>query len=182
MKQDEVLSVGIIYKVESADRSKVYYGSTKNFENRMRKHKSGLKSLMKGILQTKVTIYEIIKDQGYVASIVEEHKNIKRSDLEKIEGDYIENNNNCINKTTPGYQKIHKKKYNQIKFNCCICQGTYTTTHKNIHNNTKKHCQALTKQIKELKETFHKVLQELSQKQNVINPMRRHSQNNVTNP
>jgi predicted GIY-YIG superfamily endonuclease len=176
MNPNEVLPVGIIYKIESADSSKVYFGSTKNFKKRIDKHKEKLSAFVKGSFKKNLAVFEIITTPAYKASIVQEHKNIKRCDLEAIEGEFILKHN-CVNKIVPGRAQRFKHtntnnqtgNYRSEQCKCNICKGQYTRRHQAKHFNTQKHIQALGQQIQDIKNTFSKVLQDLQKKQNIIN-------------
>ena len=172
MKYNKRYNVGIVFRVESADKTKIYYGITDNIFKTMNEYS---KQYKKGTLDQDNEIYEIIKDPGYVISKCSESYNVRLRTLEEIKNRHIQLTKNCINKLS----MCNDTKFDLTKIKCNICHGNFTRKHEARHNNTQKHIQVLTKQIQELKEMFQYVIQELSQKQkhNIINI--NHS-NNIT--
>ena len=184
--------VAYIYSIESADGCLFYIGSTCNFEKRMNKHKYNYKSYLK-TGKGYCSSYEIIKDDGYICSILETLYNISKNDLRIREGDAIKNCINCVNKLVAGRtdkesSKVHYQKYsakikqksrdyrqqNAAKINQqlnCSCGGKYTYKHKAQHNSTKKHKDYVEKQEqkRKLKEAIMKVLEALAKQQALIN-------------
>jgi hypothetical protein len=150
MSDKIIYEIACIYKLESADGSKVYYGSTKNFKKRMSDHKSHYKMYLAGTYSY-VSSFDILKDPGYTCVIVQEFTKITKQDLEAKESEYIQNNN-CINKMKlltdqekpehykkyhDNYYKNNKTKLNE-KFNCA-CGGHFTRQHKSCHEQSKRH-------------------------------------------
>ena len=151
---DNIYETACIYKLESTDGSKVYYGSTKDFKHRMIAHKSAYKRYLNGTFHY-MTSFDIIKDPGYTCSIIEEFTKITKRDLESKESEYIQNND-CINKmklltdqeknenmkqAKEKWYKNNKSKINQDrnqKFSCA-CGGHFTKRNKYQHKESKKH-------------------------------------------
>ena len=147
---DKIYETACIYKIESADGSKVYYGSTCDFKKRMSAHKADYKRYLAGIFNY-MTSFEIIKNPGYTSSIIEEFQKISRQDLEKKESEYIQKNN-CVNKLkllTDKEKNENRKKYkenyskkNKSKINerfSCVCGAQFTKCHKSRHEKSKQH-------------------------------------------
>ena len=143
---DKIYDYACIYKLESADGSKVYYGSTKNFKKRMYEHKSDYKRYLNGTFSY-MTSFEIIKNPGYNSSIIEEFTKIAKPNLEAKESEYIQKNK-CVNKMKlltdkekekylENYRKLNKSKINE-KFSCA-CGGQFTRKSKSKHDQTKQH-------------------------------------------
>ena len=156
MSDKIIYDYACIYKLESADGSKVYYGSTKIFRKRMSAHKTDYKKYSAGTYRY-VSSFDIIKDSGYKCSIIEEFTKISRQDLESKESEYIQNNN-CINKMkllTEQDKNVNYKKYqdkyrklNKVKINekqnekfSCVCGGQFTKCNKTHHEQSKRHLQ-----------------------------------------
>jgi hypothetical protein len=150
MSDMKIYETACIYKLESADGSKIYYGSTCDFKRRMIKHKSDYKRYLNESYHY-VSSFDIIKDPGYKCSIIEEFKKISRQDLEKKESEYIQKNN-CVNKRqslTDKEKPEHYKKYQENYYNknksklnekfSCACGGQFTKVNKSKHEQTKQH-------------------------------------------
>jgi hypothetical protein len=150
MSNMKIYDYACIYKLESADGSKVYYGSTSDYKKRMSLHKSNYKRYLNGTYHY-VSSFDIIKNPGYTTAIIEEFTKISRQDLEKKESEYIQNNN-CINKLKLlndkekiENKKKHDKNYynkNKSKINekfSCACGGQFTKCNKSKHEQTKQH-------------------------------------------
>jgi hypothetical protein len=143
---DKIYETACIYKIESADGSKVYYGSTCDFKKRMSAHKADYKRYLAGIFNY-MTSFEIIKNPGYTSAIIEEFTKITKRDLEAKESEYIQKNN-CVNKMKlltdkekekyqENYRKLNKSKISE-QFSCA-CGGHFTRQHKSCHEQSKKH-------------------------------------------
>jgi hypothetical protein len=147
---NKIYETACIYKIESADGSKVYYGSTCNFKKRMREHKSHYKMYLAGTYNNRSS-FDIIKDPGYKTSIIESFIKITRQELEAKESEYIQNNK-CVNEMkllTIKEKKENQKKCKETwyknnktrkndKFNCA-CGGQFTRSGKSQHEKSKKH-------------------------------------------
>ena len=104
----EILDTGYIYQITSPEDDKIYYGSTKNWKERRRNHNS--------INNNCMTMYMLGNKE---IKVLEEFKNITRSDLKKIERKYIEKHNEeetglvMLNKQIPTqtHSEYHKKRY-----------------------------------------------------------------------
>ena len=137
-----------IYKIVNDTNGMTYYGSTTmTLCRRMTAHRLVYK-------KNKISTY---KDFGNIEDckifLVEDCPCDNKEQLDKIERDYIENNN-CVNKNIPGrkmkeYNKIYaqcnkealKEKFGAIrkeKFDC-DCGGHYTYSAKARHMKTEKH-------------------------------------------
>ena len=149
------------YKIVSKDGKYIYVGSTKDFNNRMRNHKSNCKNENSKCHDIKV--YEAIRNNG----------GWRKFNIEKIEEKLCEDKKNAYIRENelmkelksnlnerPAYstseEKQEQKKQQQKRYyikhnekindykntkNICKCGGAYTTSHKSQHSKTKKHKQ-----------------------------------------
>jgi hypothetical protein len=182
-KKDKIIPVGLIYKIESADGTLVYIGSTsKNLNTRVIEHKSSYKRFLAGKTNYCCS-YEILKNAGYNASIIETHLNTSQSLLRTREGE-LQQTMDCVNKQIAGRNKTdwiednkqHLKDYKKKWYKDsaarlkqrinCNCGGKYTQHSISTHEKTKKHTQymKLQQQITDLQNQFKKVLVELKTK------------------
>ena len=123
----------------------VYIGSTtKSIETRIMMHKCHFKAFQNGAKRY-CRSYDIIEKNNYKVYIIENVNCDNRTELEKIEGYYIKNNN-CVNNRVAGrtvaeYYLDNKELINEKKrVKCkCECGGNYTITHKATHFNSKIH-------------------------------------------
>ena len=110
MKNSEVLDVGYIYQITSENDDKIYYGSTKNWQERARNHNSANNKCMTMYMTGRKNI-----------QVLEEFYKISRGDLQKREREYIENHNEeesglwCLNKQVPTQtpKEYHRKRYHK---------------------------------------------------------------------
>ena len=102
--------VGRIYKIISSETGNIYVGSTiQLLSKRLNSHKSDYKSYLKGE-QHYCSSFEIVK---YVdARIVLLHEELFDSvaDLRRLEGEYILQTANCINKCIAGRSNIESSR------------------------------------------------------------------------
>lgn len=109
MGDKEMLDVGYIYSITTEEDDKIYYGSTKDWQERLRTHRSKWNKCM--------TMYMIGNKQ---LNILKTCYNISRRDLQKIEREFIENHNEessgkiLLNKQVPTQtvKEYHKNRYN----------------------------------------------------------------------
>ena len=178
-----MLNVAHIYMIESADRTKRYIGSTKDFNRRMIEHKHDCKVYLGGSSRKYCSSFEIMKDPGHFSNIIETHTNISRAKLRQREAELIKQYN-CVNSNVPGRTiQASKQAYYQSnvttinnKINC-FCGGRYTHQHKSKHFKTHLHQAAEIKKIKSELEQIKKsndiilkfVKKILAKKENTIN-------------
>ncbi len=154
MSDKIIYDYACIYKLESADGSKVYYGSTKDFKKRMIAHKSKYKMYLAGTYCYTAS-FDIIKDPGYKSSIIETFKKISKKDLEAHETRYIQSNK-CINmrqsqtkedkaRKMEEYKQQHREiiREKQRQKTNCACGGRFSRSSKARHNESKIHKQYL---------------------------------------
>ncbi|RTL06742.1 hypothetical protein EKK58_04370 [Candidatus Dependentiae bacterium] len=104
---------GKIYCLKSTHTDKIYIGSTFDYlSSRFGKHKCDYKN------NINITAKEIMKFDDVFIELIENCGNIDKSELRKKEGEYINNNNNCINKRIDGrtrkeWENINKEKINK---------------------------------------------------------------------
>ena len=143
MSQQRTIKTGKIYCIKSNQTDKMYIGSTfmklsKRFN--LHKHNNGKKGI--GCSSSEILKY----DDCYI-ELIEEHYDLIKKQLERIEGELIRKNiNNCVNKMIAGRTKDewwqdNKEKIYKIRKmkNECVCGGNYTNGHKSDHIKTIKH-------------------------------------------
>jgi len=149
---------GLIYKVSSKIGDCVYYGSTIDLMERIRKHKSDFK--YNRPCYSKL----VLKYPDYKFEIVEYYSCESKKQLDKREG-YYQRTYDCVNRNVAGrtkkeYYEDHKetllnyqKNYREInrdiinnkkkeKF-ICACGSKYTRVNKSQHKKTKRHTKYL---------------------------------------
>jgi len=89
--------IGIVYKLKCNKTEMVYYGSTKNYNKRMRAHINMVKD-REGYY--KARSYLIIQEGDYAFEVLETLHDCSKKTLEQRERFYIENNK-CVNKQCP---------------------------------------------------------------------------------
>jgi len=113
--------IGFIYKIYDNTNGNVYYGSTKDtLSKRMAGHRTHYKRWVAG--KTKCCkSFDIIKNEDYAYSLVEQVEYENRMELLQRERWYIENNE-CVNKNVPArtkkeshkaYREEHKEERNE---------------------------------------------------------------------
>ena len=92
---------GFIYKIYDNTNGNVYYGSTiQSLSQRISGHRANYKRWLKGINPTYTKSFDVIKNNDYDYSIVEELECENKYELHNRERFYIENNK-CVNKLIP---------------------------------------------------------------------------------
>ena len=89
--------IGIVYKLTCNKTEMVYYGSTKNYNKRMREHINMAKN-SRGYYSARS--YLIIQEGDYAFEVLETLHDCSKETLEQRERFYIENNK-CINRQCP---------------------------------------------------------------------------------
>ena len=105
---------GKIYKLWSPSNNLVYYGSTtETLSQRLAKHKCNYKAYNNDNTKLYITAYKVLECEDYKIELVETYSCNNKSQLEKKEGEYVENNE-CVNKRIEGKTKQEqRKKYNE---------------------------------------------------------------------
>jgi len=153
---------GKIYKILSNVTNEVYFGSTTEptLARRLSNHKSSYNYYLKDKTRDYMTSFKILETGNYEIILVESCNCNSKDELRARERYYVENNE-CVNRCTPGRTKKeyiedtkeHIKKYEKqyreankeiihSKYNVkydCECGGRYTHGHKFRHNHSKKH-------------------------------------------
>ena len=94
--------LGRIYVIKSNETDKVYIGSTiQSLSERFRCHKKDYKSWLNGDCHY-VSSFEIIQYSDAFIELLEEVDVGDKTELHKIEGRYIKDNMNCVNKRVAG--------------------------------------------------------------------------------
>jgi hypothetical protein len=161
--KDKVGFIGRIYKLVSTETDKVYVGSTtRRLQKRMTDHKYNYARYILG-KYCYVTSFEIMKHFPNISiELIYEGVFETKADMYRLEGEYIQVTENCINKHIAGRSKeeyrqdkkdiIRQKKQDYReknkeklceKFTCEDCGGSYSHEHKAHHIRTQKHLQAV---------------------------------------
>ncbi len=147
---------GKIYALKSSQTKDIYIGSTtRNLKTRFIEHKSKYKKYREGTFFYTASCDLIKYDDCKIELIKEFEGTLKQ--LHILEGQEIENNENCINRKIEGniikyetrqeYEKYYRqteqrkqyiKNINVLNIEC-KCGGTYKTSNKHRHTNTKRH-------------------------------------------
>lgn len=139
----EIYEKGFIYCIKSNETDKIYIGSTfQTLNKRFYFHKKN-----NGKQGIGCNSSEILKYDDCYIELLEEHEKLNRSQLERIEGEFIKQNiNKCVNKVIAGRSKKEwwndnkeRMYFLRKKKNECECGGRYTTGHISEHFKTKKH-------------------------------------------
>ena len=97
--------LGRIYVLKSNETDKVYIGSTtKSLSERLRLHKKDYKRWLKDNYHY-VSSFEIIQYSDAFIELLEQVDVEDKTELHKIEGRYIKDNMNCVNKRIAGRNK-----------------------------------------------------------------------------
>jgi len=91
-----MLPIAYVYKLSNSEGTKVYYGSTKDIKKRLYKHEYDYQMFSEGGSLKHLSAFEVLSDPNFQFEILETVQNITRSDLHKLESDYIRNNP-CVN-------------------------------------------------------------------------------------
>jgi len=121
MSKNDTTHLGKVYKIYDNTNGNVYFGSTKQpLSKRLQQHKISYKSHLKDKSKRKCTSFEILKNDNYTISLVEEFSCQNKEQLHARERHYIENNE-CVNKYIPlrtareYYQANKEQKAEQMK-------------------------------------------------------------------
>jgi|688.fasta_scaffold100021_1 hypothetical protein len=92
----KINNIGRIYCIKSSKTNKIYIGSTfKSLSERLSSHKNDYRKYLNG-KKRYTTAYEIMEHGDFYIELIEQHENLNKTQLEKIEGDHIKNNK-CVN-------------------------------------------------------------------------------------
>ena len=158
--------LGKVYKITDKTNGNVYYGSTKqtHLRKRIQGHKDDYKRYLNDPTRDYSTSYEIIKNNDYEVSLLEEFICQNRPQLLARERHYIENYP-CVNKCVPlrtckEYYNDNKESISQykrefyilnrdnilmkksVRYICPICKREGTYAHKARHEKTIFHMEA----------------------------------------
>jgi hypothetical protein len=152
----KIYEIGRIYCLRSYQTDDIYIGSTFNpLHKRFYKHKGHYKLWKEG-KKNYITSCELIKYDDCYIELIEEHYNLNKNQLEKIEGEHIRKNK-CVNKLIPcrtrkeyrlenrpdilkKKKEYYEKNKSQINKKIeCECGGNYIHNHKARHLKTKLH-------------------------------------------
>jgi len=102
MSKNDTTHLGKVYKIYDNTNGNVYYGSTKQpLSKRLQQHKISYKKQLKDVnYKKKCSSFEILKNDNYTISLVEELSCQNKEQLRARERHYIENNE-CVNKYIP---------------------------------------------------------------------------------
>jgi hypothetical protein len=154
--------VGRIYKLTSNLTDKVYVGSTINdIKKRFYDHKAGYHHYLKTNCKY-TTSFEILKYDDAKITLLHEQEFECIADMHRMEGQYMQCVDNCINKHIMGrtrnqwrsdnkekivtWHKDYREKNKEHlleKHTCDVCGGKYATKHISTHCKTKRHIKAL---------------------------------------
>lgn len=125
-----------IYKIVDDTNGNCYIGSTtKTLRERLKEHEYNMIRWMEG-RYCWVTSFEILNNNDYHIELVEEIEQYE--DRNHIEGRYIREAQNCVNKKVMGRSQEETYQLRKQKVEC-ECGGCYTLRHKAKHLKTKKH-------------------------------------------
>ena len=135
--------LGRIYKITSSQTDACYIGSTtKTLTHRFSQHKNDYTLHLKGKRYYNTSFHLLQHSDANIELVYEGLFDTKR-DMERMEGHYINNTPNAVNKKGAGMTKEEIF----IKFNtrvtCELCGITFTRCNKWNHNRSKKHGAAL---------------------------------------
>jgi hypothetical protein len=134
-----------IYKIYNDEMT--YIGSSQNFKDRMKKHKSSCYN--KNDNGYNYFIYQYIRQNGgwdqFTKDIIHECEVKDKTEQRMIEQEWI-NKNECKLNKNKSYQTKEEKKEQQKQYReklrqkfTCLCGGKYTQQNKAIHERTNKH-------------------------------------------
>jgi hypothetical protein len=178
------LNYGSVYQLASDQTEDVYVGSTICLlSERLAKHKCSYKRYLEGKRKTYVTSYKLCQyDDVRIELLCRPKKMMTKTELERLEGFYINNTENCINKRIAGRTwkeyyaenrdkklKYHKQwrednkdtlKVKRDKYYkdvagveiTCECGLTYKKKHGKRHKESQKHKDLINGVVKETKE------------------------------
>jgi hypothetical protein len=165
---------GRIYKIVSTNTTDIYIGSTTDtLHNRFLFHMSKSRRYEAGFTKAVTKSHDIIKCGEAQIALLYEGLFDSRKDLYRMEGQYIQANENAINRFVVGrtrkehYQDnrerilLENKQYREINiarvkehanehFSCETCGGKYSRKHKSTHEKSKKHVSAIENKLSKL--------------------------------
>ena len=166
MESDPNQIHGKIYKISSSETTDVYVGSTtKSYNARLCGHRYTYKADLKGHAD-EMKSYEVIEYVDAEIELLYEGVFDSVADLHRLEGEYIQATENCINKYVPGrtrsetaraHTEAHreniKEQKNEYRLEnidklaethvCSVCQSQYKYSKKARHMKSKTHQRAL---------------------------------------
>jgi hypothetical protein len=147
---------GLIYKIVSDSTDKVYIGSTTQaLQKRLKGHKNNHKKYLNG-KYSYVSSFEVIKYGNYRIELIKEIEFIDKKNLLILEGYYITNTKNAVNKMIMRglcrdvTKRDHDKKYyerhakeisdkHKVKQKCSYCDVIHRISATARHNNSTNH-------------------------------------------
>jgi hypothetical protein len=106
---------GKIYKLIDLTTNSIYIGSTlSDLRLRLSQHKSNYKRYLRNN-QFYLTAFEILKNNNYTITLLEEVNVNSREELFKKEREYIERLE-CVNNNTPSRTRDEKLEYDRLYF------------------------------------------------------------------
>ena len=98
----ETKIIGRVYKLVSSNTDEIYIGSTvSTLSDRLCRHKYDYKRYMDG-KQNYISSYEVLKYVDAKIELIYEGEFISMNELRRLEGSFIQNAINCINKKVAG--------------------------------------------------------------------------------
>lgn len=105
--------IGRIYKLISSECKEVYIGSTiKTLKERLLSHRWSYTRYLNGTFAY-LTAYEILKYVDVKIELLFEGEFNTKREMHRLEGEYIKNTENCINRCIMGFRKEYLNKYKQ---------------------------------------------------------------------
>jgi hypothetical protein len=143
------MNIGFIYNIYDNTNGSVYYGSTtETFSRRLSKHKSAYKQWCKGTgSQTKSV--EIIKNDDFTISLVEQVEYQEKAELHRRERYYIENDE-CVNKYIPTRSQKEYKYANKESIKV-YKKGYYVSNREHLNEKQKEYENENREHINEMK-------------------------------
>jgi len=154
MSKNDTSYLAKVYKIYDNTNGNVYFGSTKQpLSKRLQQHKISFKSHLKDKSKKKCTSFEILKNDNYTISLVEEFSCQNKEQLRARERHYIENNE-CVNKCIPlrtarEYYQANKEQIAEKR------KQHYQANKEQIAEQRKQHYQANKEQIAEYKKGYY---------------------------
>ena len=137
-----------IYKLETADKSRVYYGSTTlDIKDRVSLHKTKYKRFLAGKSKAKSRAFLIVCDPNFTYEIIEHLYNADHRELVQKEKEYIRNNN-CVNYHMKYTEDAIPEEKQKEKIHC-ECGAIFQARSKKAHMETKRHKKYLEENNKE---------------------------------
>ena len=105
---------GRIYKISSPNTNNIYVGSTtKTLKDRLNKHTGNYTSYLNG-KSLHISAYEVIKHGEPQIELIHEETFENKEDLLKLEGEYIQNLDNVVNRIVPGRSEEEKERLRKL--------------------------------------------------------------------